>query len=283
MWKVNPQFFGRGPLMVAVVGVGGTGSEIVSNLTHLHLALKALGYDGLHVVAFDPDRVSEANVVRQRYASADVGLFKSEVLIHRVNLTYAVRWQAVTTRFTATHARTAWDLVISCVDTRAARAELHKFAFSERFGFGQWKFWLDCGNDATIGQVVIGTPRAPGNRLRNHLPCATELHPELMDVSADRADDGPSCSALEALKKQDLLVNKMTAVLATDMLWRLLRDRELDCHARYFDLATNSLAGRAVPATVSARADDVETARPASPTRGDRTTRRTSRRTERLR
>ena len=121
MWKVNPQFFGRGPLMVAVVGVGGTGSEIISNLTHLHLALKALGYDGLHVVAFDPDRVSEANVVRQRYALADVGLYKTEVLIHRVNLTYAVRWEAVTTRFTGTHARTP-GISLSPVLTHARRA-----------------------------------------------------------------------------------------------------------------------------------------------------------------
>lgn len=245
MWKLNPQFFGDAPLSVAVVGVGGTGSEVVSNLIHLHLGLKALRLHGLHVVAFDPDRVAEANVVRQRYAPSDIGLFKADVLVHRVNLAYSLGWESVPKRFSATHARTNWDVVISCVDTRAARAELHKFAFKKRLG--QWKFWLDCGNDATIGQVILGTPRSPGLQLRHHLPTATELHPEIMDVRRREAA-APSCSAFEALQRQDLMVNKMVATLAVDLLWRLFRDRQLAVHARYFDLANDSLAGRPVPA-----------------------------------
>ena len=245
MWKLNPQFFDNGPISVAVVGVGGTGSEIVSNLAHLQLAMLALGLPGMHVVAFDPDSVSEANIVRQRYAPADIGQSKAEVLIHRVNLTYGFGWEAVPKRFRATEARHSWDIVISCVDTRAARAELHGFAFKS--GFHHWKFWLDCGNDATIGQVVLGTPRPPGSELRHHLPTATELHPEIMDTKKPE-DNTPSCSAIEALTRQDLLVNKTVAVLATDLLWRLFRDREIAFHARYFNLATNALAGAAVPA-----------------------------------
>ncbi len=245
MWSLHPRFLGEKPLEVAVVGVGGTGSEVVSNLIHLHLGLVALGHGGVHVVAFDADEVAAANVVRQRYCAADIGRNKAEVLIGRCNLASALEWDAVPNRFTSAYARRAWDLVISCVDTRKSRLQVHKYAFEDRLT-GGWYFWLDTGNTSTSGQVILGTPRSERHATLHMLPCATELHPELMDVSiAD--DDGPSCSALEALQRQDLMVNKMVAVLAVDMLWRLFRDKRLTAHARYFDLERISVAERAVP------------------------------------
>lgn len=242
MWTLSKGVLSTSPLNVAVIGVGGTGSEIVSNLTHLHLGLKALGYGGLHVVAFDPDTVSPANIVRQRYTQADLGQPKAEVLINRVNLACSLSWEAVAHKLTAADAKSSWDLVISCVDSRSARKQLHTWAFGK--GFYRWRLWLDTGNTATSGQVVLGTPRH--EQLEHHLPCATELHPELMDTTQPD-DDAPSCSALEALQRQDLLVNKMVAVLATDLLWRLFRDGGIEHHARYFDLAGNALAARQVP------------------------------------
>jgi PRTRC genetic system ThiF family protein len=248
MYKLKPAFLRRGPLRVAVVGVGGTGSEIVSGLTNLHLGLLALGKPGLHVVAFDPDVVSAANIVRQRYAPADIGLPKAHVLIHRINLVYNLGWEAVQSRFTSALSRDRWDLVISCVDSKKSRNELHRFAFAQRFR--AWGFWLDTGNDRTTGQIVLGTPRlkpTPSN-----LPCATELHPELMDLTIPE-DDAPSCSAIESLSRQDLMTNKMVATLAIDLLWRLFRDESLRTHACYFDLTSSSLSARAVPVPAKAR------------------------------
>ncbi|TAM91138.1 PRTRC system ThiF family protein [bacterium] len=244
MWSLARDFLGHHALQVAVVGVGGTGSELVSNLIHLHLGLQALGFGGLDVTAFDPDTVSPANIVRQRYTRSDLGRNKAEVLIHRINLGCSLAWSAVPKRFTATPAKQNWDLVISCVDSRAARAQLHSFAFGR--GFYRWKLWLDTGNSLTTGQVVLGTPRHPDQALVHALPCATELHPELMDTTIAE-DDAPSCSAIEALRRQDLMVNKMVATLATDLLWRLFRDGQIECHARYFDLATSSLAALPAP------------------------------------
>jgi hypothetical protein len=60
-------------------------------------------------------------------------------------------------------------------------------------------------------------------------------------------DTTPSCSAIEALTKQDLMVNKMVATLAIDLLWRLFKDCEIAEHARYFDLKHTSSSARAVP------------------------------------
>jgi PRTRC genetic system ThiF family protein len=250
MWVMPGTLLSSQPLSVALVGVGGTGSEMASNLVHLHHALRALGFGGLSVTLFDPDVVAEANIVRQRYSQSDIGLFKAEVLAHRVNLSCGFAWKGVPERFKTAYARRAWDLVISCVDTRKARHLLHNAAFSGRHP--RWKLWLDCGNDATIGQLVLGTPRPNSGPFAHILPCATELHPELMDVTQPD-DDTPSCSAIEALAKQDLMVNKMVATLATDLLWRLFRDGRLADHARYFDLRAGTLAARPVPPKPSRR------------------------------
>ncbi|GAA5534080.1 PRTRC system ThiF family protein [Deinococcus aluminii] len=232
----------RGPLRVALVGVGGTGSEVMTGLTHLHLALRALEYPGLHVTAFDHDTVSPANLVRQRYHPSDLGRNKAEVLVTRVNLVCTLNWRAVPAKFGGNLARSPWDLVISCVDSRAARQSLHRAAHGK--GLYTWRYWLDCGNDLTTGQVVLGTPRQADKRLKHHLPCATELHPELMDTALPE-DDTPSCSAIEALSKQDLFVNRMVATHALDVLWQFWRHGEISHHARYFELRGANLASRA--------------------------------------
>jgi PRTRC genetic system ThiF family protein len=244
MWLIPRGYLSQQPVTVALVGVGGTGSEMASNLVNLHHALRALGYGGLDVTMFDPDLVSEANIVRQRFFASDIGRYKCEVLAHRINVSCGLAWNALPRRFVGGNARRGWDLVISCVDTRKARRELHQAAFAKRLS--PWKLWLDTGNAETIGQVVLGTPRWEKKPFAHMLPCATELYPELMDVSLPD-DDTPSCSAIEALAKQDLMVNKMVATLATDLLWRLFHEGRIADHARYFDLRRSTLAGLPVP------------------------------------
>ena len=233
MFELTRGYLGREPLRVAVAGVGGSGSEIVSGLVNLHHALEAFGYGGLEVWAFDPDTVAVANIVRQHYTMADLGRPKAETLIHRVNMACGFGWHGIHDPFAGEVARESWDLVISAVDTRSARHALHKAAFSA--GFRAWKFWLDVGNTATTGQAILGTPRNAKRALAYALPCATQLHPELMDLSLPD-DDRPSCSAIEALSKQDLFVNKRVALAGLDLLWELFHAKRLRHHGVYFDL-----------------------------------------------
>ena len=236
------------PINVAVVGVGGTGSEVIIGLVRLHDALVALGHTGgLQVTAFDPDTVSPSNLVRQRYFATDLGRNKAEVLIGRINFSCGVAWRSCAQKFNADRARQNWDIVLSCVDTRKSRKELHQAAFSK--GLYSWRYWLDCGNDLSNGQVILGTPSSTA---RDALPCATELHPELMDLSLPE-DDTPSCSAVEALSRQDLYVGKEASLHALNLLWRLLRDKELVDHARYFDQRQGTLGVR--PCTTKPRAN----------------------------
>ncbi|MBZ9714889.1 PRTRC system ThiF family protein [Deinococcus multiflagellatus] len=243
-WALHKNLLGTKPLSVALVGVGGTGSEVMTILTQMHAALVAKGRGGLYVHVFDPDTVSEANIVRQRYHHADLGRNKAEVLVRRVNLACGLNWRSYARKFDGAAARDSWDIVLSCVDTRAARAALHKAAFAS--GLRSWQLWLDFGNMADYGQCVLGTPRSRQHALTNPLPCATELHPDLIDLTVPD-DDVPSCSVLEALSKQNLMVNKMVATLGMQLLWDGLWTGKLQYHGYYFNFATGQAVALPVP------------------------------------
>ena len=65
------------PVTVFVIGAGGTGSQVVTCLARMGMALQALGHPGLHVTVFDPDTVTGANIGRQLFSEAETGLNKA--------------------------------------------------------------------------------------------------------------------------------------------------------------------------------------------------------------
>ena len=54
------------PVTVLVAGAGGTGSQVITNLARMSVALQALGHPGLHLTAFDPDTVTRQPFFRLR-------------------------------------------------------------------------------------------------------------------------------------------------------------------------------------------------------------------------
>lgn len=74
------------------------------------------------------------------------------------------------------------DIVIGCVDTRAARATIAKCA-------GDWSevdYWLDLGNNTDSGQFVLGEPLNRRNRRhRLRLRTVSELFPEVVQGELD--------------------------------------------------------------------------------------------------
>lgn len=225
------------PIDILVVGVGGTGSAVLANLAQLAIAMKQLGHPGIHVTAIDDDTVSTANVGRQLFSAADLGLPKAAVLVNRINMAFGLDWAADVGRFAAsTHARhfRRPAVIMGCVDSRAGRLEMHT---AHRDARGSDQYYLDCGNTTHSGQVVLGA-RSGGRTL---LPSAGDLFPEVVDAAADEADDAPSCSLAEALTKQDLLVNRFMADASVNLLWRLLRHGGLDHHGAFVDIASMSM------------------------------------------
>ena len=83
------------PVTVFVIGAGGTGSQVVTGLARMGMALQALGHPGLHVTVFDPDTVTEANIGRQLFSEAETGLNKAVALVTRINRFFGYAWEAV--------------------------------------------------------------------------------------------------------------------------------------------------------------------------------------------
>lgn len=228
-------------VQIYLIGVGGNGAQMATCLARLDLAIKALGHPyGLHVTAFDGDRVSEANVGRQIYSPADIGRFKSMVTIHRLNQFYGLDWIAHPCRYEdferGVIRRPSADLIVSCVDTRSARQALHAYLFEDS---GHCHYWLDLGNTEATAQVVLG--EAPGRWDKHHanqsprLPCVTELFPELLDTSVIDTDT-PSCSVSMSLASQGLFVNDVTVRYAAQLLYELFSKGRIRQHGVLINL-----------------------------------------------
>jgi PRTRC genetic system ThiF family protein len=266
---VNPRIHHMHPRLidgahVRVVGCGGSGSQMLTGLARLNQSLIALGRPGIRVVAHDPDAVSPANIARQLFAPADVGHNKAVVLINRLNAYFGTNWYAEPNEFRRGDGRT--DILITCVDTRAARRWIDYSVTTPGGMAGSCcpVYWMDLGNRAEDGQVILGQP-ASNKKWRNNktrLPTVTELLPEI--IKHGREDNAPSCSLAAALEKQHLFVNQAVATCALQILWQLLRTGQIDWHGAFINLRT----GRTAPLAVDPDAwERMRGSSKASPTR----------------
>lgn len=68
------------------------------------------------------------------------------MLVNRLNCFFGLNWEANPNRASGGAA----DILIGCVDTIAARRTLAAFSYA---------YWLDLGNSATTGQVILGAAK----------------------------------------------------------------------------------------------------------------------------
>jgi len=234
---VDPQLLER-PIRILVVGCGGNGSAIVSGLPYLHQALLAFGHPaGLAVTLIDPDTVTETNCVRQPFCRTQIGFPKAIVLAHRINLFWGLNWQGMQATIQKLKKGLVVDFVIGCVDTRKARRAIDKWVLSSRV-----LYWLDLGNSASSGQFVVGQPKNSANKRKGkcRLPTVTELFPEIAALGT-KENDQPSCSAAEALTRQEPFINQNLAYQALAMLTQLLRHGSLSYQGGFCNLSTGQL------------------------------------------
>lgn len=222
---------------ILLVGAGGTGSRILEKLVCLHRALLAKGHpEGLMVTVVDPDTVSPANIGRQAFYAGDIGCFKADVLVNRVNMALGnVQWCSEVSKVDTRSGLDNFDLVVGAVDNRSARLGILRGLEN---CLGGSRYWLDTGNRASDGQVVLGEvpsrKRATDNKMR--LPHVGELYPQLIDPAAEDPDEGPSCSLAEALDKQSLYINSAVSDFAMNILWNLFTQGQIDTHGAFINL-----------------------------------------------
>jgi PRTRC genetic system ThiF family protein len=212
-------------------------------LPYLDQALRVWGgFAGLEVVLMDADTVSATYCIRQPFSVSDIGQNKATVLINRINLFWGTNWRAEPRNFDErTFERiqdTSVDLLIGCVDSRAARGAI---ACSLVKAGNRTAYWLDLGNNAASGQYVLGQPwNARNRRSAERMRTVNELYPEIADTDAGE-DPLPSCSAIEALERQEPFINQTLAASALAMLARLLRYGKIAHHGGFFNAATGKM------------------------------------------
>jgi PRTRC genetic system ThiF family protein len=226
------------PLMVNLIGAGGTGSQFLTALARINYSLIALNHPGLMVRVFDDDKVEEANLGRQLFSSAELGLYKAVALVNRINLFFGTNWKAIPERYDATILKDEPELAmaeitISCVDTVSARFEianlLSQIYKSKKHSYHHPLYWMDFGNSKETGQVILSTiaeiqqPASKKFDVVSRLPLVTEEFKELLE-SSEKGDNTPSCSLAEALTKQDLFINSALANLGASLLWQMFRE-----------------------------------------------------------
>ena len=239
------------PVTIFVIGAGGTGSQVITNLARMDMALRAFGHPGLHVTVFDPDIITEANIGRQLFSESELGQNKAMAMVTRINRFFGYTWVAEACHYPIRktskkeNPRLA-NILITCTDNVRSRLDLWRFlkeyrniaTNNEKTPF----YWMDFGNAQTTGQVIIGTVRD-----KIHQPASTEYLPmpkmnviteEVSYSTVEEKDSGPSCSLAEALEKQDLFVNSTLAQVGCDILWRMFREGRTLYRGAYLNLDT---------------------------------------------
>lgn len=231
------------PISVNLIGVGGTGSSFLTALVRINKSLVTLGHAGLQVVAHDPDKVEEANLGRQLFTDAELGMNKAVALINRANRAFGTAWKASPKEFDRKSGSAI--LTITCVDNVAARLEvannLQKHASNGRYS-NTPLYWMDCGNGLDSGQVVLATvgrhEQPPSKKFiaQGKLPMVTEEFGSLLQDS-ETSSDIPSCSLAEALEKQDLFINTNIANIGASLLWTMFRKGMIRNRGFFINLA----------------------------------------------
>ena len=239
------------PVSIFVIGAGGTGSQVVTNLARMDAALRALGHPGLYVTVFDPDTVSEANIGRQLFSESEIGLNKADTLVSRINRFFGNTWMSESRRYPilttgdSDNKRLA-NIIITCTDNVRSRLDLWRFLKKHRDTRNDDEktpmYWMDFGNTQFTGQVLIGTIRnkirQPASKEYLAIPSMNTVTEEVSYSMLRDTDSGPSCSLAAALKKQDLFINSMLAQAGCEILWKMIHEGCTPYRGVYLNMET---------------------------------------------
>lgn len=249
---------------IVLIGVGGTGSALARLVARMLWQRQAAGQTVPTLILIDPDHVELKNVIRQGFAPADVGAFKSQAIALRYSLTYGLPIQSVTAAFDHEKHLPQGSILIDCTDNHLARREILKGVEAHKGCV------ISCGNAATFGQVTIGdsgdreqlaemiasmeAEEAP-SRLRgglfrpcSHLPHFGLLYPELLEpeLSQPVVESQLSCGELLALGEQHPLVNEQVALIAAGYLFKLLHRQLITTFATTLDIHNLAVTSQSI-------------------------------------
>lgn len=235
----NPQH----PISITLVGVGGTGSLILSRLVRIDQGLKQLGHPGLMVRAIDGDKVEPHNIGRQNFTPSDIGCYKADRSIQKINMAFGLQWKAINEFVTKDSKEDILaNIIITAVDSAKVRTLIKKMMDKTFFHdhshepFSSPYYWMDTGNGKDFGQVVlstIGAFKQPETKLFDTVGKLNDVEEifgklELSDTKENQGME--SCSFRESIKHQDLFINDSIAVEASNLIWKMFTELYITSH-----------------------------------------------------
>jgi PRTRC genetic system ThiF family protein len=223
------------PQEIVLVGCGGTGSAVARLIARLLVHLRTLRLSVPTFRIVDPDIVETANLARQQFVPAELGLGKAEVTAKRLAYVFGLPIEWACEAFNAERhvSRPHGAIVIDAVDNHIARLEMVRL----RGGVT-----VSCGNEQNFGQVCIGNVSDVTEIQRylaevarhekqfgakdtlHHLPTAYALFPTLLEPEAPpkKPIETTSCAENVLAGTQDLYVNDAIALIAARYVQQLL-------------------------------------------------------------
>ena len=255
---------------IVLVGLGGTGSFLVSSLLQLIASSEALK-KGVSLTLVDGDRVENKNLRNQKYLPEDVGRLKAEVLYDRyhavypkVELDYVPRYlqtlEDLNTIFPMNQQIQRMDnwtlnILVGCVDNMKARRIFDEYFHQEKpFPVCSQYIYIDTGNGlgkALDGQMIVGyvklkakqslgyTQPFPVENIQTVLRPASAFFPQIL-TEIDEENE-PTCGVVTEESVQNLGANITSATGVFNVLNSILCFQTIPGNLFFFDAAINKM------------------------------------------
>lgn len=233
---------------ITVVGVGGTGSNLLPPLTQLINTIKKDTTVKLKVI--DGDRFEIKNMNNQKCIEIDVGKSKSEVIASRykrvypeLDITYSDEY--IYNKNDITFGNRGYfssyntiNILIGCVDNNATR-KLMNDVFNDSNNI----IYIDSGNgtENRVGQIIIGL-KIDGKVILE--PVAT-MFPEIL-TDNDTVESQVGCAVVNEKSPQNISTNLLASTIIFSVLNNILAFNYIDNYAIFFNADGISVNARKI-------------------------------------
>jgi len=249
----------QGSVAIYLIGCGGTGSFLAQDIARIAYHLNSK--EEIKIVFIDNDIVEKKNVGRQNFVESEIGQNKADVLAFRYNRAYGLEIVSISQKVQEIFKSEAFprkiNIFVGAVDNTEARKFISQCVSDAGFGIGgedeygriftKTTYWLDCGNENSSGQILLGNAKKTGKlkelaiNLISSIPFPHIQAPELIKK---QPKPKLSCAEFAIREEQSLLVNRAMATFAAQYLYDILVKKEITKYATYISLAGCSASSK---------------------------------------
>lgn len=213
---------------IFIIGVGGTGSHLVSFLTQL-IGNDQKFKEKFKITLIDGDIVEEKNLKTQKFLPKDVGLNKAEVLADRYSSVYDMEINYMDLYLTEenTLKRLIYpgtyycnSIIVSCVDNNKARRIIDN-VFNEnmsKYRFHSNVIYIDTGNSSGIGDLTGQTVVSYKKDQKIILPSPSTFFPQMLEDEDEENVQHESCGEIILHNIQNIGANITSACTVFNLL-----------------------------------------------------------------